>query len=61
MFNLVFNICQYIIPVIGVIGFFINNSILMITAIIFTIVQDIIGYLTGQLKPGVAHIILSFI
>lgn len=61
MFNLIFNICQYIFPVIGLIGFIINNPIMMILSIIFSILQGILGYVTGQLKPGAAHLSTFFI
>ena len=61
MFNLIFSICQYISPAIGLIGFIINNPIMMISAVIFSIFQSLLGYYTGQLKPGAAHISLLFI
>ena len=61
MFNLIFSICQYIFPAIGLIGFIINNPIMMISAVIFSIFQSLLGYYTGQLKPGAAHIFLLFI
>lgn len=61
MFNLIFNICQYIFPLIGLIGFIINNSTMMILSVIFSIFQGLLGYYTGQLKPGAAHISSLFI
>lgn len=61
MFNIIFNICQYVLPIVGIIGLFIDNKIMMITAVTFSIFQSLYGYYTGQLKPGAAHIILFLI
>ena len=61
MFNVIFIICQYVSTIVGIIGFFINNKVLMIISLAFCIFQSLLGYYTGQLKPGAAHIIFFLI
>lgn len=58
MFKLIFNICSYILPFVGLIGFFTNNFLMMLVAIAFSIIQASLDILynsagTEQLKSKV--------